>query len=153
MAYLYSRRLIVRGAKGPEATEAARRLLAKAPPSTAWHPHELAAVSADYREVGPTALAERLGRTPGAVSEIARKLGVVRPRPRGQKKWTAAEISIVRELFPTANEAELLAALPGRTMASVNAVAYPLGLRRPGIMLWQSAASLRQSVAIDLPQH
>lgn len=93
-------------------------------PAQGWTATEDVALREGWGKVRTRELARRLGKSPGAVKQRARRLGL-------DSGWhyTAADKSLVRELYPT-HTAEQIAARVGRSVASVYRLAHRLGLHK-----------------------
>lgn len=86
-------------------------------------------------------LAERLGRTLGAVRSRADKLGISRPRAiKGgfctTPTWAPEEEALLREIYPTLRMRDLLPRFPGRSKSAIFTRANVLGLQSPFIQPW-----------------
>lgn len=92
------------------------------------------------RELYPTSMsreeiARQLGRSFRSVTNHAKALGLRRPPRTGSrphqvhKKWTAEEVALLREIYPSTGGVEIAERL-GRSKASVNVKAGVLGLSK-----------------------
>lgn len=72
-------------------------------------------------------LAERLGRTPYAIIQHAREMGI--PKIRVSKAWPPEKVEKLKELYPYHSNKEI-ALLLGTTPGNVNNAAFKFGLRK-----------------------
>jgi hypothetical protein len=56
-----------------------------------------------------------------------------------RRSWTAQEITILRELYPTTRARDIAVQLPGRTITQILSKAWALGLRKPVEIIAQHA--------------
>lgn len=116
-------------ARGARMAEMARERIAKtgmAPGGRpVWTARELALLAVmfpDYKRA--VAVLER--RSFSAVKQQAQAMGLTSNRHR----WTGAEISRLRKLFPTADNETLQSAFPGIDLGKIKAMARYVGIRR-----------------------
>lgn len=91
-----------------------------------WTIEDLRFLEQNYNVRSVTEIAERLGRSPGAVALMADKLGC-----RGERGavWTDAEMNIIRHHYGSGVGAEFLQQLlPGRTVSAIFAQAEKMGV-------------------------
>jgi predicted DNA-binding protein YlxM (UPF0122 family) len=94
----------------------------------AWSDADIAMVRDNYGKVPLEELQNMLStpRTREAIFHKARILGLTKKT----KNFTPEEDAIIRELYPTGTEEEILAKLPGRTWKSIASRASRLGVKR-----------------------
>jgi len=113
-----------------------------------WRPEEDAQLREFFRraydegdQTPQSELADRLGRTLGAVRSRADKLGITQTRDvKGgfvtSPRWTAQEEDLLRELYPKLRIKDLLEHFPGRSKGSIFTRANVLGLQGPWCKPW-----------------
>ena len=97
--------------------------------SRKWTGKEVALLKELYPECPVGEIAERFGRTVGAIKVKACYLGLKR-KSYLDKLWTGEEIQLLRELYPSCKSARELAEKIGRPSGSVRQIALRLGIAR-----------------------
>ena len=90
-----------------------------------WSENELAILSRDYAAMGPALLATSLNRSLSSVKSKAKKLRLLR---NNRQRYTAEEMSSIRELYPSQG-ASPVAAMLGRSLHEVRKKAALMGVR------------------------
>lgn len=92
-----------------------------------WTTEELLFVEKHYGSLMVSEIAGHLGRTPGSVKSMARRLGC----GGKQLHWTDADISVLKADYAAgADKAAVMAMLPGRTWSGIMSKVYVLGIIR-----------------------
>lgn len=91
-----------------------------------WDAREDAVLIEFYKELGPTKIAERLGRTPGAVTQ--RYLKINGEDARTCKKWDDREKMIIRRYYRDLGSKAVAEMLPGRDYRAVQNCARAMGI-------------------------
>jgi hypothetical protein len=96
-----------------------------------WTDKDVALLKELHPECPLTEIAKRLDRTVSAITGKAHYLGIKR-KSHLDKLWTAEELQLLRQLYPTHENIQDMAEKIGRSPAVVRAKAYDLGLsKRP----------------------
>lgn len=92
----------------------------------AWKPEEDAVLMSSYKTLGPSKIGERLGRTPGAVTQ--RYLKINGEDARTCKKWDDREKMIIRRYYRDLGSKAVAEMLPGRDYRAVQNCARAMGI-------------------------
>ena len=92
-----------------------------------WSDKDNRIVRKEFNVTDINILAERLGRTPYAVIQHARSMGM--SKTRVSKVWPPEKVEKLKQLYPKHTNEEI-ARILGSTPRSVNAIAFKLGLRK-----------------------
>jgi len=103
---------------------------------TEWSAADVQLLREHYPSGGAVAVLPLLSRKANrlAIQKKAAKMGIA----VGRLRYTDQERELIRTLYPCAPVAELLAALPGRSMKALGTEAQSMGLARRAIV-WQAA--------------
>lgn len=92
-----------------------------------WTIRDLTFLENNYSSMSVAEIADRLGRTPGAVGLMADNLGC---RKMKSAPWSEAEMDIIREHYARGTEAKALTQLlPGRSINAIFSMAETLGVQ------------------------
>jgi len=98
-----------------------------------WQPDEIRDLRSLYSSTEDEILAERFGTTIEEVTRKAAQLALAKNKASFRKvkmpRWTAEDIEVLRDLYPTTSNLEIAQRL-GRSQKSVNSKAHQMGLRK-----------------------
>ena len=102
-----------------------------------WSDKDEIIVRKEFNVTDINILAERLGRTPYAVIQHARSMGM--SKTRVSKVWPPEKVEKLKQLYPNHTNEEI-ARILGSTPRSVNAIAFKLGLRKDPQWMYEKSS-------------
>lgn len=94
----------------------------------AWKPEEDAVLVSSYKTLGPSKIGERLGRSPGAVTQRYLKIRDRTEQPKVFVRWDEKEKAIIRRYYKEIGAKAVASMLDGRTERAVQNCARIIGV-------------------------